>query len=190
MNGIAVGVLELKNSRISIGDGIRQNLSNQLPEFNEWFFSTVQIVFAGNDSEGLQYGTIKTEEKYFLKWKEDGADNADFKLDKYLRKMCTKERLIELLHDFVLFDGGVKKLPRVHQYFGIKAAQEHVRRREGGIIWHTHLARRHRVRVDARPHSMRMIAPFDHAAASTLTMKRKAASPSHHMGKLVPHLLL
>jgi type I restriction enzyme, R subunit len=29
VNGIAVGVLELKNSRISIGDGIRQNISNQ-----------------------------------------------------------------------------------------------------------------------------------------------------------------
>jgi type I restriction enzyme R subunit len=41
------------------------------------------------------------------------------------------------MHDFVLFDGGVKKLPRVHQYFGIKAAQEHVRQRKGGIIWHT-----------------------------------------------------
>jgi type I restriction enzyme R subunit len=68
VNGIAVGVLELKNSRISIGDGIRQNISNQQPQFNEWFFSTVQFVFAGNDSEGLQYGTIKTEEKYFLKW--------------------------------------------------------------------------------------------------------------------------
>jgi type I site-specific restriction-modification system R (restriction) subunit len=37
--------------------------------------------------------------------------------------MCQKERLIELLHDFVLFDGGVKKLPRVHQYFGVKAAE-------------------------------------------------------------------
>ena len=137
VNGIAVGVLELKNSRISIGDGIRQNISNQQPQFNEWFFSTVQFIFAGNDSEGLQYGTIKTEEKYFLKWKEDEADNSRFKLDKYLLKMCTKERLIELMHDFVLFDGGLKKLPRVHQYFGIKAAQEHVHRREGGIIWHT-----------------------------------------------------
>jgi type I restriction enzyme, R subunit len=137
VNGIAVGVLELKNSRISIGDGIRQNISNQQPQFNEWFFSTVQFVFAGNDSEGLQYGTIRTEEKYFLKWKEDEADNSRFKLDKYLLKMCTKERLIELMHDFVLFDGGLKKLPRVHQYFGIKAAQEHVQRREGGIIWHT-----------------------------------------------------
>jgi len=38
---------------------------------------------------------------------------------------------------FVLFDGGRKKLPRVHQYFGIKAAQKHVRERRGGIIWHT-----------------------------------------------------
>jgi hypothetical protein len=82
VNGIAVGVIELKNSRVSIGDGIRQSLSNQLPEFNAWFFSTVQFIFAGNDSEGLQYGTIGTQEKYFLKWKEDegSADRADARL--------------------------------------------------------------------------------------------------------------
>lgn len=137
VNGIAVGVVELKNSRVSIGDGIRQNLSNQQPEFNAWFFSTVQFIFAGNDSEGLQYGSIGTPEKYFLKWKEDEADNSRFKVDKYLLKMCEKHRLIELMHDFMLFDSGVKKLPRVHQYFGIKAAQEFVREKKGGIIWHT-----------------------------------------------------
>lgn len=137
VNGIAIGVLELKNSRVSIGNGIRQNLSNQSPEFNAWFFSTVQFIFAGNDSEGLQYGTTGTPEKFFLRWKEDEADNSGYKLDKYLFRMCRKARLIELMHDFVLFDGGVKKLPRVHQYFGIKAAQEHVRKRQGGIIWHT-----------------------------------------------------
>jgi len=137
VNGMAIGVLELKNSRVSIGDGIRQSLSNQSPEFNEWFFSTVQFIFAGNDSEGLSYGTIGTPEKYFLKWKEDEADDSRFKLDKYLLKMCCKERLIELMHDFVLFDSGIKKLPRAHQYFGIKAAQRHVKKHQGGIIWHT-----------------------------------------------------
>jgi type I restriction enzyme R subunit len=137
VNGIAVSVFELKNSRVSIGDGIRQNLSNQQPEFNAWFFSTVQLIFAGNDSEGLQYGAIGTPEKYFLKWKEDETDNSRFKLDKYLLRMCRKDRLIELMHDFVLFDGGVKKLPRAHQYFGVKAAQEHAREKKGGIIWHT-----------------------------------------------------
>lgn len=111
VNGIAVCLVELKNSRVSIGDGIRQSLSNQQPEFNAWFFTTVQFVFAGNDSEGLQYGAIQTPEKYFLKWKEDEADDTRFKLDKYLLRMCSKERLIELMHDFVLFDSGVKKLP-------------------------------------------------------------------------------
>src|SRR6059036_1158358 len=55
----------------------------------------------------------------------------------YLLRMCCKDRLIELMHDFVLFDGGVKKVPRAHQYFGVKAAQQHVRERKGGIIWHT-----------------------------------------------------
>jgi type I restriction enzyme R subunit len=97
----------------------------------------VQLVFAGSDSEGLQYGTVGTQEKYFLKWKEDEQDNSRFKLDKYLLKMCNKQRLLELIHDFVLFDGGTKKVPRVHQYFGIRAAQEHARQRQGGIIWHT-----------------------------------------------------
>jgi len=137
VNGIAVGVLELKRSSVSIGDGIRQTLSNQQPEFNEWFFSTVQFVFAGNNTEGLKYGTILTEEKYFLRWKEDEEDDRRYKLDKYLLKMCNKDRLVELMHDFVLFDGGKKKLPRVHQYFGIKAAQAHVCERRSGIIWHT-----------------------------------------------------
>ena len=137
VNGIAVGVLELKRISVSIGAGVRQSLSNQQADFNEWFFSTVQIIFAGTDSEGLQYGTVGTPEKYFLRWKEDETDNSRFKLDKYLLKMCRKDRLIELMHDFVLFDGGIKKLPRAHQYFGVKAAQEHVRQRKGGIIWHT-----------------------------------------------------
>jgi len=137
VNGIAIGVLELKRSTVSIGDGIRQSIVNQQKEFIGSFFSTVQFVFAGNDSEGLRYGTIGTPKKFFLKWKEDEADDSRLQLDKYLLKLCNKKRLIEIIYDFVLFDGGIKKLPRVHQYFGIKAAQEHIRRREGGIIWHT-----------------------------------------------------
>jgi type I restriction enzyme, R subunit len=137
INGIAVAVIELKNAASDVGVAIGQLLSNQDRLFHEWFFTTVQLLFAGNDSEGLRYGTIGTERKYFLKWKEDEADNTRFKLDKYLLKMCRKDRLIELMHDFVLFDGGTKKLPRVHQYFGIKASQARVLAYLGGILWHT-----------------------------------------------------
>lgn len=137
VNGLAVAVIELKRSTVSIGDGIRQCISNQRPTFHAWFFSTVQFLIAGSDSEGMKYASIGTEEKYWLRWKEDEGDDAGYVLDKHLRQMCGKDRLLELMHDFVLFDAGRKKLPRVHQFFAIKRAQHHVRQRQGGIIWHT-----------------------------------------------------
>ena len=135
VNGIALGVLELKRSIVSIGDGIRQNIVNQQKEFIQPFFTTIQWVFAGNDTQGLRYGTIKTSEKYYLKWKEDS--DVENLLDKYLLILCDKERFLEIIYDFILFDGGIKKLCRPHQYFGVKVAQQHANRREGGIIWHT-----------------------------------------------------
>ena len=42
VNGIALGVLELKRSTKSVATGIRQNLDNQKKEFIEPFFSTIQ----------------------------------------------------------------------------------------------------------------------------------------------------
>lgn len=137
INGIAIGVLELKRGNVEISEGVRQNITNQTDRFIENFFTTIQLVMAGNDTQGLQYGTIKTSEKFYLSWKEDIEDNSRLLLDKYIIKMCNKERLIDILHDFVLYDGGVKKLPRVHQYMGIKEAQKYVKNYEGGIIWHT-----------------------------------------------------
>lgn len=137
VNGIALAVLELKRSIVTINDGIRQNIVNQQDAFIQSFFATVQYVFAGNDTEGLRFGAIGTPEKYFLKWKEDEDDNSRNLLDKYILKMCSKQRFLDIIYNFVVFDGGVKKLPRVHQYFGIKEAQKYVRKKEGGIIWHT-----------------------------------------------------
>ena len=139
LNGIALGVLELKRSTVSVAEGIRQNLDNQKKEFIQPFFSTLQWVMAGNDSEGLRYATIETPEKYYLKWVEESGPFAGEPnlLDRQLLQVCAKARLLELIHDFVVFDAGTKKLCRQSQYFGVKAAQDFIRRREGGIIWHT-----------------------------------------------------
>ena len=139
VNGIALGVLELKRSTVSVAEGIRQNLDSQKKEFIEPFFSTVQLVMAGNDTEGLRYGVIETPEKYWLHWKEAEAhpDAGDNPLLREVSQLCSKERLLEIIHDFVVFDAGVKKICRHNQYFGVKAAQARVKRREGGIIWHT-----------------------------------------------------
>ena len=135
VNGIALGILELKRSTVSVSEGIRQNLDNQKKVFIRPFFTTMQLVMAGNDTEGVRYGTIETPEKYYLTWKQDsGIENL---LDRHVSQLCDKTHFLENIHDFIVFDAGVKKLCRHNQYFGVKAAQDHVRRREGGIIWHT-----------------------------------------------------
>jgi len=135
VNGIALGVLELKRSTVSVSEGIRQNLDNQKKLFIQPFFTTMQLVMAGNDTEGLRYGTIETPEKYYLTWKQDST--IENLLDRHLTQLCNKTQLLEFIHNFMVFDAGVKKLCRHNQYFGVKAAQDHIKRREGGIIWHT-----------------------------------------------------
>ena len=135
VNGIALGVLELKRSTISVSEGIRQNLDNQKDIFIKEFFSTVQYVMAGNDTEGLRYGTIETPEIHYLTWKEDSS--IPNLLDRGITQICNREKFLELIHDFIVFDRGIKKLSRHNQYFGVKAAQNNIRKREGGIIWHT-----------------------------------------------------
>ena len=155
INGIAVAVIELKKSTVSVSQGIRQNLSNQSEHFNKPFFTTIQFVMAGNTGEGLRYATIETPEKYCLEWKNDTVNTVaqplddvsldvldkcktlPDKLDWQLFSMFYKRRFLDLLHNFIVFDKGVKKICRHNQYFGVKKAQIKINRNQGGIIWHT-----------------------------------------------------
>ena len=137
INGIALGVLELKRSSVSVSEGIRQNLDNQTSRYIKPFFTTMQLIVAGNDTEGLRYGTVETPEKYYLTWKEDSYSDIENPLDKHLLQLCEKSRFLELIHDFIVFDKGIKKVCRPHQYFAVKEAQTYLLRREGGIIWHS-----------------------------------------------------
>lgn len=150
VNGIAVAMFELKSSRVSVGEGIRQMLTNQKKENIRSFFSTMQLLMAGNEAEGLKYGVVKTEEKYYLTWRED--KRATDPLSEEIRAMqatqtnrlrdgvlslCHPKRLLMLIHDFIIFDAGVKKTARHNQFFAILAAQQRIRAGQGGIIWNT-----------------------------------------------------
>lgn len=139
VNGIALGVIELKRSTVSASEGIRQNIGNQKDNFIKPFFATIQLLFAGNDTEGFYYGTTKTPEEYYWIWnpKDESYTEVKNKLDRHVAQMCMKERLLEIIHDFVIFDNGIKKVCRHNQYFGIKAAQKYVEDKRGGILWHT-----------------------------------------------------
>ena len=151
INGIAVAVIELKRSTVSMSEGIRQNLTNQRKDMIMPFFATIGLVMAGNDSEGLRYGVINTPEKYYLSWREDQnvtkdeisiavraqIENYPIRLDKNLISLCRKERFVELLHNFMVFDSGTKKTCRPNQFFGVMEARAYMREHKGGIIWHT-----------------------------------------------------
>ncbi|GFG50767.1 restriction endonuclease subunit R [Mycolicibacterium agri] len=150
VNGIALATLELKRSHVAVSEGIRQTIGNQKPEFIRPFFSTVQLVLAGNDVEGLHYGVIDTPEKYWMQWRlikdideqqrallERDSAGVEGLLDVPLAQVCNKERLLDIIHNFIVFDAGIKKTCRPNQYFGVKAAQARITKREGGIIWHT-----------------------------------------------------
>ena len=156
VNGIALAVLELKRGSVDVAEGIHQNLDNQKKDFIQPFFTTMQLVMAGNDTQGLRYGTIETPTKYYLTWKEENPDYnpktdpkarkylptidesiGDSPLDTALVRLCRKPRLLEIIHDFTVFDAGTKKTCRHNQYFGIQAAQQRLPTRQGGIIWHT-----------------------------------------------------
>ena len=156
VNGIALAVIELKRSSVSVAEGIRQNLTNQKAHFIEKFFTTMQFCMAGNDSEGLRYGTLLTPEKHYYEWKDDGfkefahersetdvlieekSRNIENPLDKQIFAMFYKKRFLDLVHNFIIFDKGIKKVCRYNQYYAIKRAQHRlIEEKRGGIIWHT-----------------------------------------------------
>lgn len=156
VNGIAVAVIELKRSSVSVAEGIRQNITNQKPDFIEKFFTTIQFCMAGNDSEGLRYGTVKTPEKHYYEWKDDGfpefghersptdvqiekmCRDIEKPLDKQIVAMFYKKRFLDLIQNFIIFDKGHKKVCRYNQYYAIKRAQYRLtEEKRGGIIWHT-----------------------------------------------------
>ena len=132
-------MIELKRSSVDVADGVRQLITNQEEIFNKDFFSTVQLVFAGSDSQGLRYGTVTTREEFFVEWKAAATDPLTTLalLDRPLAEICEKARLLDLIRNFIIFDNGIKKVPRPHQFAGVKAAQERIRQRVGGVIWHT-----------------------------------------------------
>ncbi len=149
INGIPFGVVELKKSSVSTEEGISQMLRNQSQNEIPNLFKYVQITLAGNN-HSPQYGTTGTPKKFYAVWKEKELDLSSLvkdrtpsALDKSIYALFHKERVVELLHSFIIFDGKVKKIARYQQYFAIEKIMDRIGkldatgRRHGGLIWHT-----------------------------------------------------
>jgi type I restriction enzyme R subunit len=67
--------------------------------------------------------------------------------DRSVVALFEKSRLLDLTKNFIVYDGGFKKIMRYQQYFAIKNSLERVKdwedglngvhRRKGGLLWHT-----------------------------------------------------
>jgi len=149
INGIPFGVIELKRSTVSTQEGISQMIRNQGHDEIPNLFKYIQMTLAGNN-HSTQYGTTGTPEKFYAVWREQEIDlsrvvqgRTPSPLDKSLYALFEKQRVVELLHSFVIFDGKVKKIARYQQYFAIESIMKRIAkldntgRRHGGLIWHT-----------------------------------------------------
>ncbi len=171
VNGIPFGVIELKSAVRETAEGVSQMIRNQGQDEIPNLFKYVQITLAGNN-HSPQYGTTGTPKKFYAVWKEkesegflelfgaatsvaeNGRENyatevaspmkrTPSPLDKTIYALFSKERVVELLHSFIIFDGKVKKIARYQQYFAIEKIMERIGkldatgRRQGGLIWHT-----------------------------------------------------
>ncbi len=94
------------------------------------------------EKDAIFSGDFSTARTYF-KAMAEGGKRAVTVQDRTVYALCRPERLLDLIRRFTVFDGGVRKIARHQQFFGIRRAVETVTQfdvsgaRKGGVIWHT-----------------------------------------------------
>lgn len=149
VNGIPLAVIECKDASVPIIQAISQNIRNQKPDYIPQLFKFIQIVMAANKNE-TKYATCGTPDKFWSTWNEQYVEKQNELLDKTvigrqvtkqdrdIISLFEKERFLELIKDFIIFEAVTKKICRYQQYFAVKAMLERIKHdKKGGVVWHT-----------------------------------------------------
>ncbi|WP_276880433.1 type I restriction endonuclease subunit R [Bacteroides heparinolyticus] len=152
VNGIALCVIELKRSLVSLEEGIRQHLSNE-SDLIPSFFTTTQFTVSARHAEhkeleqgervedelyGFKYATIGTPLSFWCPWKPDTNRTGIVLSDmESFAEFFTKGHFLFLFRYGVLSDGGIKKVMRPHQYHALRAAEPRLQKKASGVIWHS-----------------------------------------------------
>lgn len=99
-------------------------------------------VLAAAEKDSIFSGDFVGARVYFDSMEAEG-DRAVTVQDRTVYALCRPARLLDLIRRFTVFDGGIRKVARHQQFFGIRSAVETVKQhdisgaRKGGVIWHT-----------------------------------------------------
>ena len=154
INGIPFAVIECKAPHVSVDQAVEQNIRNQQAEYIPQLYKYAQIVMATNKN-AVKYATTGTPKKFWNVWKEEDEafsqnalatlvpDRIPTEQDRNIISLLSRERVMELVRYFVLFDANVKKIARYQQYFAIREIIKTIKEkdskgnRQSGVIWHT-----------------------------------------------------
>lgn len=169
INGIPIAVIELKNAVVNVEEAITQMIRNQEQNEIPNLFKFTQLLICANDDK-VKYGTLGTTSKFYTVWKDKEQydynkskdaliKNEESRIQKEIKEIIKdrvindiditlysffqKERFLDILEYFIIFDNGIKKVARYNQYFAIKKIMERIEqtndegKREGGVVWHT-----------------------------------------------------
>lgn len=169
INGIPIAVIELKNAVVNVEEAITQMIRNQEQNEIPNLFKFTQLLICANDDK-VKYGTLGTTSKFYAVWKDKEKydynkskdaliKNEESRIQKEIKEIIKdrvindiditlysffqKERFLDILEYFIIFDNGIKKVARYNQYFAIKKIMERIEqtndegKREGGVVWHT-----------------------------------------------------
>ena len=147
INGIPLVVIELKtatNEDVPLTDAY-----NQLQRYKE---VSIPTIFRYNEflviSDGVtaKAGTITSNYQRFSDWKKiqsnDEVKEAMETHTTLFNGMFIKERLIDLIQNYIMYNDDYKILPQYHQYFGVEKAIDSTMTKgrqtgKAGILWHT-----------------------------------------------------
>jgi len=136
VNGLPLVFIELKAVYKNIRAGFDGNLKDYLDEHviaHAFHHNAFLIVSNGHRA---RYGSITSEWDHFSEWKRlDERDKGSVEAEVLLNGMLDKDRLLDILENFILFDaskpGAVRKVvARNHQVMGVNSAVASVVRQE------------------------------------------------------------
>ena len=149
INGMPLVLMELKSpSKDEVG---AENAYNQIRNYMQdipsiFHYNAICVI---SDLSTSKAGTITSGLDRFMEWKtKDGnyENTAYAQFDTFYEGLFTKERLLDILKNFICFTNDVKSPAKIlagyHQYFAVRKAAERAKIAtgsdgKGGVFWHT-----------------------------------------------------